>query len=477
MITLKILLTIPIIGTALILILPKVLSRKIAMITSIFTLIGTIIIWMGLDWSIPNFQYLETYKIFNQSIILGIDGIAINFIVLTAIIIPICVLASWDYIKYLEKQYYACIIIIEIILIGVFSILDILGFYVLYEAVLIPMFLIIGIWGARKEKITAAYYFFFYTLVGSIIMLLSIVYLYTIAGTTDYMTLLNTYIPEDSQKWIFLGLFASFAVKIPKFPFHIWLPLAHVEAPLAGSVLLAGILIKLGSYGFIRYGLPLLPDACEYFSPLVNTLAVISIIFASLTTIRQTDLKRIIAYSSVGHMGVVMLGIFSLTAIGIEGSIFLQIAHGVVSSALFIIVTLLYERHHTRIVKYYRGITITMPIYSIIFLYFTLANIGVPLSCNFIGEFMSLLGIYQKNIIIGILGGSGMILSACYALYLYNRVSFGTMSPYIKDSINNRDITRKELYVLLPLILLTLILGVYPEYVLQTLHASVINIL
>jgi NADH-ubiquinone oxidoreductase chain 4 len=222
------------------------------------------------------------------------------------------------------------------------------------------------------------------------------------------------------------------------------LPLAHVEAPLAGSILLAGILIKLGSYGFIRFGLPLLPDACEFYAPLVNTLAVLAIIYASLTTIRQTDLKRIIAYSSVSHMGVVMLGIFSLTVIGIEGSIFLQIAHGLVSSALFIIVTIIYDRHHTRIVRYYRGITITMPIFSILFLFFTLANIGAPLTCNFIGEFMSLLGIFQTNAILGILGGLGMVLSACYALYLYNRVCFGTVSLFIENSGENRDITRRE---------------------------------
>ena len=222
------------------------------------------------------------------------------------------------------------------------------------------------------------------------------------------------------------------------------MPLAHVEAPLAGSILLAGILIKLGSYGFIRFGLPLLPDACEFYAPLVNTLAVLAIIYASLTTIRQTDLKRIIAYSSVSHMGVVMLGIFSLTVIGIEGSIFLQIAHGLVSSALFIIVTIIYDRHHTRIVRYYRGITITMPIFSILFLFFTLANIGAPLTCNFIGEFMSLLGIFQTNAILGILGGLGMVLSACYALYLYNRVCFGTVSLFIENSGENRDITRRE---------------------------------
>lgn len=477
MINLDLLLILPLVGFIFILFLPSHLSKQLALIFSFLALIVSLFLWVGLDASVNSFQYLTTYHLFNQSIIFGIDGIGINFIVLTTLILPICILASWDYIKFLEKPFYLALISILFILIGVFSILDILGFYVLYEAVLIPMFLIIGIWGARKEKITAAYYFFFYTLVGSIIMLLSIIYLFNLTGTTDYLTLLNTIINETDQKWIFLGLFASFAVKIPKFPFHIWLPLAHVEAPLAGSILLAGILIKLGSYGFIRFGLPLLPDACEFYAPLVNTLAVLAIIYASLTTIRQTDLKRIIAYSSVSHMGVVMLGIFSLTVIGIEGSIFLQIAHGLVSSALFIIVTIIYDRHHTRIVRYYRGITITMPIFSILFLFFTLANIGAPLTCNFIGEFMSLLGIFQTNAILGILGGLGMVLSACYALYLYNRVCFGTVSLFIENSGENRDITRREWWVLLPLAILTLILGVFPNIVLETIHANVLALI
>jgi NADH-ubiquinone oxidoreductase chain 4 len=255
------------------------------------------------------------------------------------------------------------------------------------------------------------------------------------------------------------------------------LPLAHVEAPLAGSVILAGILIKLGSYGFIRFTLPLLPDASVYFTPLVFTLATLAVIYASLTTLRQTDLKRIIAYSSVSHMGVVMLGIFSLSVTGIEGSIFLQIAHGLVSSALFIIVTVLYDRHHSRLVKYYRGVAVTMPLFATIFFFFTLANIAVPLSCNFIGEFLCLLATYETNVTIAVLAALGMVLSACYALFLFNRVSFGSMSPYIAAAANNRDITRREFYVLAPLIVLTLLLGVYPNLILDPIHTSVVNLL
>jgi proton-translocating NADH-quinone oxidoreductase chain M len=352
--------------------------------------------------------------------------------------------------------------------------MDLLGFYILYEGVLIPMFLIIGVWGARKEKITAAYYFFFYTFVGSIIMLLSIIYLYNKTGSTDYAVLLSQSLDKETQKYVFLAFLASFAVKIPKYPFHIWLPLAHVEAPLSGSILLAAVLIKLGSYGFIRFALPLLPDACHYFAPLVNTMALLAIIYASVTTIRQTDLKRIIAYSSIGHMGVVMLGIFSLTTEGIEGSIYLQIGHGLVSSALFIIVTNIYDRHHTRLVKYYRGLAITMPIWAIMFVIFTMANIAVPLSCNFIGEFLSLYSIYTTNIFIGIIGGIGIILSAGYALLLLNRVTFGSMSPYISE---NRDLNRREFYILFPLAILTVLFGVYPSWIFDKIHYAVINLL
>jgi len=406
----------------------------------------------------------------------GLDGISLFFVVLTTFLVPICLLASWDTILILRKEYLLCFIGMEFLLMGVFTVLDLLGFYIFFEAVLIPMFLIIGVWGAREEKIRASYYFFFYTLVGSVLMLLSIFYIYLITGSTDYLTLLNYSIDESLQTIIFLCFFASLAVKIPMFPFHIWLPLAHVEAPVAGSVILAGILIKLGAYGFIRFSLPLLPEGCEFFAPLVLTLACLAIVYASLTTLRQTDLKRVIAYSSVSHMGVVMLSIFSFSVIGVEGSIFLQLAHGLVSSALFIVVTLLYERHHTRIIKYYRGVTVTMPLYSLMFFILTLANIAVPLSANFVGEFLSLLAVFQVNPFLTIVSCAGVILSAGYALFLYNRVCFGSMSVYIKHSVYSRDLTRREFLVLLPLVFLTLVLGVYPNLCLEPMHASVIKL-
>ncbi len=481
--TLLPLVTLPLIGFVIVLFLPmsndeeKERGKVISLIFTVLAFLESLRLWLKFDYTTTDFQYVSSVEwTHTTGLVFGLDGISLFFVILTALLIPICLLASWDTIKIMLREYLLCFLGLEVILFGVFTVLDLLGFYILFEAVLIPMFLVIGVWGARTEKITASYYFFFYTLVGSLLMLLSIFYIYSLTGTTDYLTLLNYSFDLEIQKVIFLCFFASLAVKIPKFPFHIWLPLAHVEAPVAGSVLLAGILIKLGAYGFIRFSLPLLPEASAYFAPLVFTMAALAIIYASLTTLRQTDLKRIIAYSSVSHMGVVMLSIFSLTVIGIEGSIFLQLAHGVVSSALFIVVTLLYERHHTRIIKYYRGVTVTMPLYSMIFLFFTLANIAVPLSCNFVGEFLSLLATFEANPFIAIVSCSGIVLSAGYALFLYNRVCFGTLSPYIKHSIYSRDVTRREFMVLLPLIFLTVLLGVCPQIFLDAMHASVIKI-
>jgi len=451
--------------------------REIALGFATLEFLESLRLWSKFNYGCSDFQFsMKISWLSDYGFFFGLDGISLFFVVLTTFLVPICLLASWDTILILRKEYLLCFIGMEFLLMGVFTVLDLLGFYIFFEAVLIPMFLIIGVWGAREEKIRASYYFFFYTLVGSVLMLLSIFYIYLITGSTDYLTLLNYSIDESLQTIIFLCFFASLAVKIPMFPFHIWLPLAHVEAPVAGSVILAGILIKLGAYGFIRFSLPLLPEGCEFFAPLVLTLACLAIVYASLTTLRQTDLKRVIAYSSVSHMGVVMLSIFSFSVIGVEGSIFLQLAHGLVSSALFIVVTLLYERHHTRIIKYYRGVTVTMPLYSLMFFILTLANIAVPLSANFVGEFLSLLAVFQVNPFLTIVSCAGVILSAGYALFLYNRVCFGSMSVYIKHSVYSRDLTRREFLVLLPLVFLTLVLGVYPNLCLEPMHASVIKL-
>jgi NADH-quinone oxidoreductase subunit M len=466
------LLIIPIVGVVALYFYP---SKKLALAISFIILLEVIRIQMGM--TIESGEYQNVVKIgwAGQEIGFGMDGLSINFVLLTAILIPICIMVSWDSVKIMTKQYLMSLIIIEWLLIGVFTVMDLLGFYVLYEGVLIPMFYIIGVWGAREQKVTAAFYFFFYTLIGSVLMLISIMYIYSITGTTDYPTLMGYELGEKVQKIVFIGFIASLAVKIPTFPFHIWLPLAHVEAPVAGSVLLAGVLIKLGSYGLIRYGLGLMPIACEYYAPLIYTISILGVIYASLTTLRQTDLKRIIAYSSVGHMGIVTIGIFANNLEGVEGSIYLQIAHGVVSSGLFIIVTMLYERYHTRIVKYYRGVTVTMPIYSTVFLIMTMSNIGVPGTSNYIGEIKSLAGAMEENGLVAFLAAIGMVLSASYGLFLFNRVCYGSISSYFTEA--PRDMSRRELYTMLPLVVLTLVLGVFPELIIEPMHASVYQLI
>nr|YP_010322847.1 NADH dehydrogenase subunit 4 [Cornularia pabloi]UKP87535.1 NADH dehydrogenase subunit 4 [Cornularia pabloi] len=392
-------------------------------------------------------------------ILFAIDGVSIFFIVLSTLLIPVCILVSWNNIKFLVKEFMMCLLGIELLLIGVFSTLDLLIFYVLFEGILIPMFLIIGVWGARAEKIKAAYYFFFYTLIGSVLMLMSIAAIYRITGTTDYLSLTNIQISLNLQIWLFMGFFLSLAVKIPMIPFHIWLPLAHVEAPLAGSVILAGILLKLGGYGFIRFAWPIFPEAADYLAPIILTLSLIAVIYGSLTTCRQVDAKRLIAYSSVAHMGIVTVGLFTHTMEGLIASIFLMIAHGVVSPALFIAVTLLYERHHTRLIRYYRGVVVTMPLFCVIFMILTLANIAVPLSCNFVGEFLSLVAAFSTSASLGILTSISTVLAAAYSLYLYNRVCFGEFSPYL---IFSRDINRREFNGQLPLIAAIVLLGIVP---------------
>nr|YP_010323015.1 NADH dehydrogenase subunit 4 [Melithaea erythraea]UKP87829.1 NADH dehydrogenase subunit 4 [Melithaea erythraea] len=409
---------------------------------------------------IIEFNWISTLGWFEGSpILFAIDGISIFFIILSTLLTPICILVSWNSIKFLLKEFIICLLGMEFLLIGVFSTLDLLIFYVLFESILIPMFLIIGIWGARTEKIKAAYYFFFYTLVGSVLMLLSISIIYRMTGTTDYLSLTNIKIDSNIQIWLFVGFFLSLAVKIPMVPFHIWLPLAHVEAPLAGSVILAGVLLKLGGYGFIRFAWPLFPEATEYLAPAILMLSLIGVLYGSLTTCRQVDAKRLIAYSSVAHMGIVTIGLFTHTMEGFIASVFLMIAHGVVSPALFITATLLYERYYTRLIRYYRGVAMTMPLFAFIFMVFTLANIAVPLSCNFVGEFLSLVAAFSISTSLGIFTSASMVLAAAYSLYFYNRVCFGQLSPYL---IFSRDINRREFNGQLPLIVFVFLLGVVP---------------
>jgi proton-translocating NADH-quinone oxidoreductase chain M len=359
----------------------------------------------------------------------------------------------------------------EFFLIGVFTTLDLLLFYIFFESVLIPMFLIIGIWGSRERKIRAAYFFFLYTLLGSVLMLLGILYIYFQTGTTDYEILISVNLTELEQKVLWFTFFASFATKVPMLPMHIWLPEAHVEAPTSGSVILAGVLLKLGTYGLLRFSFPLFPEANFYFTPLVYSLAAIGIVYTSFTAIRQTDFKRIIAYTSVAHMNLVIIGLFSFNTIGLEGAILQSISHGFVASALFIIIGIVYERYHTRMVKYYGGLVHIMPIYSIIFLLFTMANIGLPGTGSFVGEFLILTGSFTANTSITVISATGMVLGGCYSLWLFNRIIYGNLKTQYILVFN--DINKREFLIMLPLIIGTLVMGIYPKIFLTPIHMSV----
>jgi proton-translocating NADH-quinone oxidoreductase chain M len=407
----------------------------------------------------------------NLNFVLGIDGISIFFVLLTTLLIPLCLLVSWKSVKINLKEFLIAFLVMEFFLIGVFCILDLLLFYIFFESVLIPMYLIVGVWGSRERKIRAAYFFFLYTLLGSVLMLLSLLYMYYQAGTTDYEVLTTFSFSECEQKILWLSFFASFATKIPMIPVHLWLPEAHVEAPTAGSVILAGVLLKLGTYGFVRFSFPLFAKACFYFAPLVYSLSVIGIVYTSFTAIRQTDFKRIIAYTSVAHMNLVMVGLFSFNTIGIEGAILQSLSHGFVASALFLCIGVVYDRHHTRMVKYYGGLVHTMPLYVFIFLFFTMSNIGLPGTGSFVGEFLILTGSFKVNTSITFLSATGMVIGACYSLWLFNRISYGNLKTQYFSYYS--DISKREFFIFLPLLIGTLVMGLYPEIFLESMHMSV----
>ncbi|RUS23433.1 NADH dehydrogenase subunit 4, partial [Endogone sp. FLAS-F59071] len=447
--------------------------KLVALISSLINFVLSLVLWANFDFSYYGFQFVTELSPFVWGR-LGLDGISIFFVLLTTFTIPICILSSWDSIKVGIKYFLMNFLILETLLIAVFIVLDLLLFYICFESTLIPMFLIIGIFGHNETRIRAAYLFFLYTLLGSLFMLLAILVMYFSAGSTDFSLLETTEYKLEVQKILWAAIFFAFAIKTPLVPFHIWLPLAHTEAPLAGSVVLAGIILKLAGYGMLRVLVGFFPEASGYFTPLVYTFCVISIIYTSLTILRQIDLKSIIAYSSVGHMAIAVLGIFSNSLSGIEGSILLMLAHGIVSPALFICVGVLYDLYHTRNMKYYRGLVLHMPVFVCFFFVFILANMATPLTANFMGETLTFMGAFKTNPVLTALGATSIVLSAAYSIWFFNRVSFGAQSIYIKPT---GDLNRREFMLLLSLLLLTLLPGIFPNLILDPLHVSVSNLL
>jgi len=444
-----------------------------------FIFFCSLFLLLNFDNSTTKFQFVVDFPWFNQFNIncsFGIDGISLFLVLLTTLLFPLCLLSNWHSINFQLKNYFICFFLMEAFLICVFCVLDLILFYIFFEGILIPMFILIGVWGSRERKIRASYLLFLYTLIGSLFMLLAIIYIFLKVGTTNYEILISTSFSNFEQKILWLAFFASFATKVPMLPMHIWLPEAHVEAPTSGSVILAGILLKLGVYGFLRFSLPLFPEANYFFLPLVFVMAILAIIYTSLTAIRQTDLKRIIAYSSVAHMNLVMLGLFSYTLTGLEGALLQSLSHGFVSSAMFLCAGVLYDRYHTRMVKYYSGLVHVMPVAMLILLFFTMANIGLPGTSSFVGEFLILAGVFKCNIIATFLGATGMVLGGVYSLWLFNRIAYGNLKIQFLGT-KFLDIKKNEFYAILPLIIGTLFMGIYPEFFLETMHMSLLNLL
>jgi len=467
------LLILPLVGAAFILTLrgdseaTRSNARWAALATTLATFVLSLVAWNRFDAASASFQLVESHTWLTDTIRfkLGVDGFSIPLILLTTFLMPFCILASWDSIGHRVKEYYVAFLVLETTMIGVFCALDLVLFYLFFEAGLIPMFLIIGIWGG-KRRIYASFKFFLYTLLGSVLMLLAIMAMYWQAGTTDIPTLLAFKFPYNLQLWLWLAFFASFAVKMPMWPVHTWLPDAHVEAPTAGSVILAGVLLKMGGYGFIRVSLPMFPDASVYFAPLVYALSVIAIIYTSLVALMQEDMKKLIAYSSVAHMGFVTMGLFSMNEQGIQGAMFTMISHGLVSGALFLGVGVIYDRMHTREIKAYGGLVSRMPIYAVVLMILTMANVALPGTSGFIGEFLTLMGAFRSNTWVAFFATSGVILSAAYALWLYRRVVYGELDKPALQTIT--DLNGREIVTFAPLILLIIYYGVQPGPILDT---------
>jgi len=452
-------------------------ARSVALWTTGINFFLSLYIWFNFDPSTADFQFVEKVEwmpVLGLQYHMGIDGISILFVLLTTLLSPICILASWEAIQTRVKEYMISFLILETLMVGMFCALDLMVFYIYFEGVLIPMFLIIGIWGGPR-RVYAAFKLFLYTLLGSVLMLLAMFAMYVDAGTTDIVQLMNHNFPAELQTWLFLAFFVSFAVKVPMWPVHTWLPDAHVEAPTAGSVILAGVLLKFGGYGFLRFSLPMFPLATVDFTPMVYTLSIIAVVYTSFVALVQEDMKKLIAYSSVAHMGFVTIGAFTLTIQGVEGAIYVMLSHGIVSAALFLIVGVVYDRIHSRDIEVYGGLVHRMPGYALTFMFFMLASVGLPGTGGFIGEFLVLLGAFQVNAWVCALAALGVILGAAYMLYLYRRIIFGELT---KDALKKiADMSPREWAVFAPLIILTLWMGIYPLPFLDIMHVSVENLL
>jgi len=438
-------------------------ARSVALVASLVTFVISLLILVEFDSGTADFQLVEQVDWMPSlgiSYKMGVDGISVWFVLLSTLLTPICILSSWNAVKVRVKEYMLAFLVLETMMVGMFCALDMVVFYIFFEAVLIPMFIIIGVWGGAR-RVYAAFKFFLYTLAGSVLMLLAVLAMYFIAETSDITVLLRTAFDPQVQTWLWLAFFASFAVKVPMWPVHTWLPDAHVEAPTAGSVILAGVLLKMGAYGFVRFSIPMLPVATDFFIPLVFTLSCVAIVYTSLVALVQQDMKKLIAYSSVAHMGIVTIGLFSLNQQGIEGALFQMLSHGIVSGALFLIVGVVYDRLHTRDINRYGGLVERMPLYAFVFMIFMLASVGLPGTSGFVGEILVLIGAFQVNTWVAAIAALGMILGAAYMLFLYRRIIFGKLT---KDDLKSMmDLDRREIAIFAPLIVLVFWMGIYPS--------------
>ena len=471
---LSIMLAIPVVAAALCLFVRAELARTVALVATLVNLLLGVWLWISYDPAGAQWQFTESATLFGPiGWRLGIDGISLTLIMLSVFLMPICIGASWTSIQKRVGEYMAAFLLMETLMIGVFAAQDLLLFYIFFEAGLIPMYLIIGIWGGQ-DRIYASYKFFLYTLLGSLVMLIAMLWMIQFAGTADIPTLLNTDFPAEAQKWLWLAFFASFAVKMPMWPVHTWLPDAHVQAPTAGSVILAGVLLKMGGYGFLRFSLPMFPEASADFIPLVFGLSMVAVVYTSLVALVQQDMKKLIAYSSVAHMAIVTVGLFTFNQQGIEGAIIVMLSHGLVSGALFLCVGVIYDRLHTREISRYGGLSVNMPKYALLFMLFTMASVGLPGTSGFVGEFLSLAGAYKVSTWATFIATTGIILGAGYMLYLYRRIAFG---PQVNaDAAAMSDVNGRELWLLAPIAVVVLWMGVYPETFLAPIRRDVATI-